>query len=153
MSRTISVTAVFFLLILAVAGQDQGVRRPVSSSVPDTAKYEIVQTNAFLSTSGSTLTFRLDKYTGRIFQLGGCPQKTFIGTGLCWKEMTIIELPKNTGDGLPRYQIFVSGERERNILLMNVVSGQTWQYGVEAADRWTPLLDPIVLPQSFEIIR
>ncbi len=122
----------------------------MSSTVPDTARFEIIPAN--VKGWNSALTLRLDKYTGRIFQIKGCPQKTFVGTGLCWTEMTILDLPRNSSDGVPRYQIFVSGDG-KHIFLINIINGQTWQHGVEAADRWTPLLDTVVLPQSFEIVR
>ncbi len=131
-------------------GQDQDHIMPANTSVPNTAKYEIIQTH---SKSSGVTTMRLDKSTGRVFSISGCPQKTFIGTGLCWKEMTILELPKNNNDGVPRYQIFVGGTVAKYIFLMNIASGQTWQLGVEASDRWTPLLETIILPQSFEIVR
>jgi hypothetical protein len=103
--------------------------------------------------SAGGITFRLDKVSGRVFGLASCPQRTYIGMGLCWKEMTVVELPKPAADSTIRYQLFAHGEGNRSILMINVLTGQTWQYGVDGPDKWTPLLEPIVLPQSFEIVK
>ncbi len=147
MRKSISIVSLVFASVFIAFGQDQ-IRPAVSSSVPNTAKYEIVQSDGG---SRGLMTLRLDKNTGRVFRFSGCPQKTFIGTGQCWKEMTILDLPKNSNDGVARYQIVIGNSLARYILLLNVTTGETWIY--ESEDRWTPLLDTVMLPQPFEIVK
>jgi hypothetical protein len=144
--------ASFVLLsVCHLSAQESTYKPAVSSTVPATARYEILQTNP--NGRSTAVTFNLDKYTGRVFNLSTCPQRSFVGVGLCWKEMVVLELPKAAGDSTPRYQIFAHGEGGRSILLINVVTGQTWQYGVDGPDKWTPLLETVVLPQSFEVVK
>lgn len=136
-----------FVLLFSIGAvaQNAVIRPSVSTSLPDAARFEIVQ--------HTNLTFRLDRYTGRIFQMSSCQQKGLTTSGLCWKETLILELPRNSNDGVPRYQIFMGAEGQRYVFLMNTITGQTWQYGIEAPDRWSPLTESVNLQQSFEIIR
>ena len=143
----LSLTSVL-LFTFGAFSQNAAVRPASSSSLPDTARFEIVQ-----ASGNSSLTFRLDRYTGRIFQMSSCQQRGLTSNGICWKETLILELPRNTNDGMPRYQLFMSGESSRHVFLMNIITGQTWQYGVEATDRWSPLTESINLQQSFEVIK
>lgn len=130
-------------------------RPSVSSAAPNTLRHEIVQASGL---NQLNVTLRLDKYTGRVFMLGGCPQRIIIGTVPCWKETTVLELPKPTNDNAVKFQIFIQGETgsrsSLSIFLINNISGQTWQFGVEdGIYKWTPFTDPITLPQSYEIVR
>jgi hypothetical protein len=145
--------AIAFALFSAslTMAQEPGYKLAVNTSVPATSRYEIVQ--AIQGRGPAVTTFKVDKYTGRVFNLASCPQRSYIGMGLCWKEMIVLELPKPASDAVVRYQLFAHGEGNRGVLLINVVTGQTWQFGVDGPDKWTPLLDTIVLPQSFEVVK
>lgn len=150
MRKMVLCQSLLFLFSLGAFAQVAPVRAPLSSTVSEAARFEIVQA----SKQGElTHTLRLDRYTGRVFQIGSCPLRGLVGTGLCWREMLVLELPKNSVDGVVLYQLFMSGERERYIFLMNTITGQTWQLGVEAPDRWSRLVDTMVLPDSFDVIR
>lgn len=150
--RNFLAALVFALVWVAAAfGQDSYYKPATASTVPASSRYEIVQTNPH--SRSTAVTFNLDKFTGRVFSLGSCPQRSYVGMGLCWKEMIVLELPKPAGDSAARYQIFAHGEGGRSILLINVLTGQTWQYGVDGPDKWTPLLEPVLLPQSFEVVK
>lgn len=137
-------------LSVCIVGQEAAQRPFAATSVPTSSRFEVIQTN---SLSGSYFTFRLDRTTGRVYQLAQCPQRTYIGLGTCWKEMIVLELPKPINDAVARYQIFVQGDPGRAVMLLNTLTGQTWQHGVDGADKWTPLLETVVLPQSFEIVK
>ena len=84
------------------------------TAAPVTARFEIVQ-----SPISSGLTFRLDKYTGRVWQL----VKT--KDDFAWQSMPAVDLPQST-DFRVRYQIFASGIVASNIFLLNIETGQTW---------------------------
>lgn len=151
MRKIVMMAVLLFTIVPIAAGQEQQPVRPsVSSTVPNTVRYEIVQA-PFQS---GFITLRLDKFTGKVFFMTLCPQRNVIGSGLCWKETTVLELPKPATDGAVRYQIFAQGEGGRHVVLFNTVSGQGWQLGMEdGLHKWTPFLDPVTLPQSFEIVR
>ena len=142
---TVCCAGVIFLSAIAGSAQQT---MPTSTAIPDTARHEIIQAN--FGGGGVSVTMRLDKNTGRIYQLAACPLKNIVGSGLCWKEMIVLELPRSVGDSTPRYQIFTGGDREKYLLLINTQTGKTWQHGSEG---WSPLLDTVTLPQSFDLIR
>lgn len=149
--RLLISTLLLALCAVGVLAQEAKFVRPsVASSISSQMRYEIVQTNLY---PAGHFTFRLDKFTGRIFQLGSCPQRSYIGSGLCWKEMTVLELPKPVADNTAKYQIFIQGEGGRSVMLINTLTGQTWQHGKDGAEMWTPFLDQITLPQSYEVIK
>ncbi len=151
MKRVVSIAGAFLfgaLFFGVVKAQDSP--RPALSTTPaPLARFEVLQTNS----SASLFTFRLDRYTGQIFQLSSCPQRSYVGNGPCWKEMYVLELPKPVGDSTPRYQIFIQGERGTRIFLINTSTGQSWQHGVDGADKWTPFLETVPLQQSFEVVK
>lgn len=122
------------------------VRPPVGTTAPSTLRHEIIE--------NSSVTLRLDKYTGRVFLLSQCPQRSNIGVGQCWKETIVLELPKPSSESSVRYQIFGQSGNNRLLLLLDTTTGKTWQFGIEdGLYKWTPLIDTVTLPQSFEIVR
>jgi hypothetical protein len=150
MRKITMMATLLFAIVSFAAGQEVPFRPAVSTTVPSTTRHEIVQAPL----PNSFITLRLDKFTGRVFYLTTCPQRNVIGSGLCWKETTVLELPKPATDGAVRYQLFAQGETNRHVLLFNNVTGQTWQLGLEdGLYKWTPFLDAVNLPQSFEIVR
>ena len=149
MRRSLFIVTLLLASISVALGQEF-VRPSVSSTAPNTLRHEIIQTTG----QNGSLTLRLDKYTGRVFFLTLCPQRNIIGNGSCWKETTVLELPKPANDSAVKFQIFSQAEAARSLLLINNITGQTWQLGVEdGIYKWIPFIEPITLPQSFEIVR
>ena len=138
-----------FTFILATASinfSQDFVRPPVSTTAPSTLRHEIIE--------NPSMTLRLDKYTGRVFWLSQCSQRSNIGVGQCWKETIVLELPKPNSESSVRYQIFAQSGNNRLLLLIDTTTGKTWQLGIEdGLYKWTPLIDTVPLPQSFEIVR
>ncbi len=150
MKKRFLLVSLVLLSVCYTYSQETFVRSAVSSSVPNSVRHEIVQTG-FRS---GFITLRLDKFTGRVFYLTMCPQRNVIGTALCWKETTVLELPKPSTESSVQFQIFGQGEANRFVLLINNVTGQTWQLGLEdGIHKWTPLVDTVVLPQSYEVVK
>lgn len=87
-----------------------------TTTPPSNARFEIVQ-----SPLAAKWTFRLDRYTGRVFQL----VKTQ-GDGVAWEPMPIIRSPRSSKPMKPRFVIFTSGLAARHTFLMNSDTGQTW---------------------------
>ncbi|MEQ1603885.1 MAG: hypothetical protein ABL999_03370 [Pyrinomonadaceae bacterium] len=141
----------FIVATAAITFGQEYFRPAVSTTIPNSLRYEIVQTVG----TNLNVTLRLDKYTGRVFLLSTCPQRNIIGIVPCWKETTVLELPKPAVDSTVKFQIFAQGEHnQRYILMINNISGQTWHLGIEdGIYKWTPFTDTVTLPQSFEIVR
>jgi hypothetical protein len=90
-----------------------------TTTLPSDARYEIVQ-----SPLATKWTFRLDRYTGRVYQL----VKTK-NDNLAWEAMLIeghYDVPK---PDRPRFAIFSSGLAARHTFLMDSDTGQTWVLG------------------------
>lgn len=121
------------LSVLPAAAQDA---ISVSTSVAEYGgRYEIIQ-----PPFDKTTTFRLDRYSGTVHRLATCPKDDSLASRLCWKEMTVVDLPKGSTVFRPRFQIFINGPA-RLITLMQVETGQTWQYGIEPTDKWYPFIE------------
>ena len=83
---------------------------------PSDARFEIVQSQLTVR-----WTFRLDRYTGRVYQL----VKTQRG-GMTWQSMLIEGSPKVSNPTRPRFVIFASGLTVRSTYLMDSDTGLTW---------------------------
>ena len=89
------------------------------TTLPSDARYEIVQ-----SPLAAKWTFRLDRYTGQVYQLVKTEKDDF-----AWQLMLIegyYDLPK---PNKPRFVIFNSGIAARFTFLMDTDTGQTWVLG------------------------
>jgi len=86
------------------------------TSPPSTARFEIVQ-----SQLAAKLTFRLDRYSGHIWQL----VKTSDDDN-SWEEMPVLGLPKGQTTSRPHFQIFTSGLAARHTFLIDNDTGKTW---------------------------
>ena len=80
------------------------------------ARFEILQSPLI-----ARLTFRLDRFSGRVWQL----VKTKDDDNK-WKEMLVYELPKAQAASRPRFQLFASGLAARHTFLIDSDSGKTW---------------------------
>jgi hypothetical protein len=86
------------------------------TSLTSTARFEILQ-----SSLAAKWTFRLDRYSGRVWQLVQTKDDD-----LTWEEMTVINLPKIETAAKPRFQLFTSGLAARHTFLMDNETGKTW---------------------------
>ncbi|MBF0631963.1 MAG: hypothetical protein HQL89_13360 [Magnetococcales bacterium] len=86
------------------------------TSPPLEARFEILQ-----SQLAARWTFRLDRYSGRIWQL----VITSDGDST-WEEMPVMGLPKGQATALPHFQIFTSGLAARHTFLIDNDTGKTW---------------------------
>ena len=116
-----------------VVGQD--VTSSISTSAFDGARFEIIQPPGVRNT-----TLRLDKFTGNVHRLGTCPKDDSIGSDKCWKEMIVVDLPKVVGGTRPRFQIVINNLLKLTLLL-NIDTGQSWQFGIDPLDKWHPFIE------------
>jgi hypothetical protein len=86
------------------------------TSPPTNARFEVLQ-----SSLAAKWTFRLDRYTGRIWQL----VKTKDDDPK-WEEMPVLERPASQAAGKPRFQLFTSGLAARHTFLIDTESGKSW---------------------------
>ncbi|MDR6586357.1 hypothetical protein [Herbaspirillum frisingense] len=87
-----------------------------TSAIPN-ARYEIVQ-----SPMAARWTFKLDRYTGTVWQLVSTPD-----SGLTWEGMMIVQSPIVASSSKPRFQLFTSGIAARHTFLFDTETGRTWQ--------------------------
>ena len=107
----------------------------ISTSVADSSgRFEIIQVPQDRRT-----TFRLDKFSGQVYRLGDCPKTAVVGSQKCWKEMIVVDLPTGM-TARPRYQIIMNGVLKM-IMLLQVETGQTWQFGIEPTEKWYPFVE------------
>ena len=116
---------IFFILMLvslAHQGWTQETNHNQFSSAPNTARYEIVQ-----SELGARITLKIDKYLGIVYLL------VERDTRLFWQVMHIQNKDAATLDKV-NYQIFTSGIGIRFSFLLNVNTGATWQLSEDPTD-------------------
>ena len=100
------------------------------TALPSDVRYEIVQ-----SPLAARWTFRLDRYTGLVYQLAET-----VNGDLTWQEMIVGGLYSIPKPNKPRFVIFCSGVAARFTFLMDTDTGQTWQLGtVGDIARWWKL--------------
>src|SRR5687768_10716777 len=102
MKKVLFVTAIIFGAVSVLKAQDEATF--VSTSTGEASgRYEIIQVPQDRRT-----TFRLDKFSGKVYRLGDCPKSDVIGSQKCWKEMIVVDLPSGMA-ARPRYQIIING--------------------------------------------
>jgi hypothetical protein len=87
-----------------------------STTAPISGRYEIVQ-----SPLAAKWTFKLDKYSGRIWQLVRTPDDEN-----AWEEMAVKRRPTIKTFTKARIQIFTSGLAARHTFLLDSETGKTW---------------------------
>ena len=102
--------------ICAAADVDVNVRSHQITTSPSGARYEVLQ-----STLAARWTFKLDRYTGRVWQL--TRTKDDDNT---WEEMRVFERPAIQAPTRPRFQLFTSGLAARHTFLLDSDTGKTW---------------------------
>jgi hypothetical protein len=110
------VTLVLAALSFASQAQERGTPPHSSTTIPPSARYEIVQ-----SQLAAKWTFRLDRVCGQVTQLVKSKDDD-----VTWENMGVIGLPKCVVDGKPRYQLFSSALAARHTFLINLDNGRTW---------------------------
>ena len=86
------------------------------TSLSSTARFEILQ-----SSIAAKLTFRLDRYSGRVWQIVKTKDDD-----ITWEEMPVIDLPKSKTASKPHFQLFTSGLAARHTFLIDNETGKTW---------------------------
>jgi hypothetical protein len=110
---------ILVILLLSFSGQAwaQETNRSQCSSAPETSRFEIIQ-----SELAAKVTLKIDKYTGKVFQL------VKDSKGLSWQ---LIPAEKHPGEKATankvNYQVFTSGLAVRMTYLINVNTGASWQ--------------------------
>ena len=112
----LSLSIVFIFYSSLVFGADSGVTIHQATSSPSGARFEIIQ-----STLAARWTFRLDRFTGRVWQLVRTSDDEN-----AWQEMEVSGLTPNKGSTRAKFQIFSSGMAARYTFLLDTDSGKTW---------------------------
>jgi hypothetical protein len=107
------------LITLSSSAAAQGTPTPPqrSSSIQE-ARFEIVQ-----SPQSPTFIFRVDRFTGRVWQL------TSLRGGLWeWEETPVPESIAVSTPNRPRFQLHVTGGSYSQTLLIDTETGKSWQF-------------------------
>lgn len=115
MTRTLAFLCTFWLPA-AVLAQDRFTPPHQLTTPASTARFEVIQ-----SPLVAKWTFRLDRYSGRVWQL----VKTR-DDDTTWEEMPVIDRPQIQPPSRPRFQLFSSGLAARHTFLIDGDTGKTW---------------------------
>ena len=109
---------VIALLFRSISTQAQDYPNNVheKTTAPTNARYEIIQ-----SELAARLTFRLDRFTGRVGQLVHTKEDNN-----SWEYTFVRDLPAIIPPYHPRFQIFTSGIAARHTFLIDTDTGKTW---------------------------
>lgn len=121
----------FISLLIPISSKGQVVTHQTNSQT--SGRFEIVQ-----STLLNRLMFKLDKYTGKTFQIVDAGDSTIVWQEVLTKKHFLSDL-KNPGK--INYQIFLSGFMAKLTLLININTGATWQLVQDDVDEvfWDPI--------------
>ena len=124
-----------FQLSPTTHAQEIDLDQHVQSAVPAESRFEFVQ-----STIAARHTFKIDKFTGRVFQLVAAQDG-----GVSWDSILRLDhvLDLDISKDRPNYQLFSSGLAAKYTFLMNVNSGATWQLVKDSESDdlvWSPFL-------------
>lgn len=105
-----------FALISSASAQESAKPVHQQTTPPANARFEIVQ-----STLAARLSFRLDRYTGQVWQLVKTKDDD-----TAWEETPVRGIVRGEKSTRPRYQIFTSGFAARHTFLLDTDTGRTW---------------------------
>jgi len=88
------------------------------TAAPPGARYEVIQ-----SELAAKWTFRLDRFTGKVFQL----VHTKSLDEYAWDEMEVRGRGDNSQGNRAKFQLFCSGIASRFIFLIDTDTGKTWE--------------------------
>ena len=114
MKRVLLKTALFACCIPAIAADIAPLHQQTSPVAG--ARFEMLQ-----STLVARLTFRLDRFAGRVWQLVRTKDDDNV-----WEETPVVDL-KIQPSGRARFQLFTSGLAARHTFLLDGDTGKTWQ--------------------------
>ena len=103
-----------------------------STTVPDSARFEIVQSPLL-----AKLAFRLDRFTGETWQFVSTLDNSY-----AWQRIKRISLQNDTKNtGKVNYQVFLSGIRAQVTILMNTTTGASWYIAEDPKEGvfWSPM--------------
>lgn len=132
MKRALFLTGCLLVLWVSPSFAQEQNAVSLSSTVPDSARFEVVQSPLL-----AKLTFRLDRFTGETWQ--------FVSTqngGYTWQRIERIPLPNDTKmSGKVNYQMFLSGIRAQVTVLMNTNTGASWYIAEDPKKGifWSPM--------------
>ncbi|HWG87460.1 MAG TPA: hypothetical protein VN679_06725 [Candidatus Acidoferrales bacterium] len=132
MRRHIVLLVFFYVLTVAWPVMAQENTVSLSSAVPDSARFEVVQSPLL-----AKLAFRLDRFNGDTWQFVS-KQKG----GFAWQRVERIALPGDTRvPGKVNYQIFLSGLRAQVTVLVNTNTGVSWYISEDPKEGvfWSPM--------------
>ncbi len=110
---------IYILFILATMNMvGQSSTNHQFSSVPDTSRFEIVQ-----SEQGARYTFKLDKYTGRTYQAVGAENGDLVWQEIEWNY----SFTEDENPDIVNFQLMLSGLGARYTFMINVNNGLCWQ--------------------------
>ena len=114
--RIVGATLMCFCLPVMATDIDVNVQSHQLTSTPAGARFEVLQ-----STLAAKWTFRLDRFTGRVWLL----VKTADDDN-AWEEMQVYQRPETPSPTRARFQLFTSGLAARHTFLIDGDSGKTW---------------------------
>jgi hypothetical protein len=122
--------ATFFLLVAMAFAADEP-SRAVATTQPTNARFQIVQSE--ITAKG---TFKLDRFTGRVWQLLSTPN------GHVWSAMNVQGV-KGTDSTVARFQLFSSGLAYRFTYLLDTINGMCWELvsAEDSNDSWQMVLN------------
>ena len=104
------------LLLPVTVGAQELSDQHQQTTTPPNARFEVMQSQLV-----ARLTFRLDRFTGRVAQLVRTSDDNN-----AWEEMEVIGLPAMSQAARPRFQLFTSGIAARHTFLIDNDTGKTW---------------------------
>ena len=114
-TQSLLIVALFSGTLPAIA-QTQPARLHQQTVAPDNARFEILQ-----STVAARHTFRLDRFTGRVWQI-----VLTKSDDNAWEEMPVVAFPEVTAPTRARFQLFTSGIAVRHTFLLDTATGKSW---------------------------
>ena len=119
---------IVLLLSSPVFAQDH-LRQNVTTTSISGARFEIFQSTVVVK-----VTFKLDKYTGQVWEIVRHPEtETFV-----WQFIRHSGVTKAIATNKVSYQLFTSGIAVRHTYLLNIHTGVTWQHvhNKDGNSRW-----------------
>lgn len=119
-----NILVAFLLVVSSIYAQGSV---SISTSVVDSARYEIVQSPTV------SFIFKLDKFSGHIFQLVWTKLREMHWEDMLVKDLHTIELDENL---YPRFQIFMGGMWTADTYLLDTKTGIVWQLQKGSDGSW-----------------
>src|SRR5262245_55244528 len=116
MKNSVLLAGLIILFTTPLLAQDPPSDIHQQTTPPANARFEIVQSELL-----ARLTFRLDRFTGRVAQLVRTDDD-----GSAWEDTEVKGLPSLAQPARARFQLFTSGLAARHTFLIDTENGKTW---------------------------